>query len=61
VVLAHAASKARVHWRLTRHGKTVAHGAARARHGRLRLRLNDFGRLRTGRYTLRIAGLGSVR
>src|SRR5205807_9247981 len=46
----------RIHWRLLRRGHTVAHGVARAQHGRLQLRLSNLGHLRRGRYTLRIAG-----
>src|SRR5947208_777292 len=56
VVLVKKTSKARIHWRLLRRGHVVAHGVARAKHGRLQLRLSHLGHLRRGRYTLRIAG-----
>lgn len=47
---------ASVAWSLTRNGRTVAHGLARARDGRLRLRLSPLGNLPPGRYVLRLAG-----
>jgi hypothetical protein len=56
VVLFSHVSRARVHWRLSRGGKIVAHGVARARHGHVSLRLSHLAHLRPGRYTLRIAG-----
>ena len=56
VILVKKTSKARIHWRLLRRGHTVAHGVARAKHGRLQLRLSNLAHLRRGRYTLRIAG-----
>jgi streptogramin lyase len=56
VSLVHRSTSARVGWRLVRRGHTVARGTARARHGRLTLSLRQFGHLRRGRYTLRIAG-----
>src|SRR5205823_1613154 len=56
IVLVKKTSRARIHWRLLRRGHAVAHGVARAKHGRLQLRLSHLGHLRRGRYTLRIAG-----
>src|SRR5439155_955788 len=56
VVLVKKTSTARIHWRLLRRGHVVAHGVARAKHGRLQLRLSHLAHLRRGRYTLRIAG-----
>ncbi|TMM10377.1 MAG: hypothetical protein E6G00_07550, partial [Actinobacteria bacterium] len=56
VVLVKKTSQARIHWRLLRRGHAVAHGVARAKHGRVQLRLSHLGHLRRGRYTLRIAG-----
>src|SRR5947209_7423207 len=56
VVLVKKTSTARIQWRLLRRGHAVAHGVARAQHGRLQLRLSHLGHLRRGRYTLRIAG-----
>jgi hypothetical protein len=56
VVLARAAAKARIPWRLIRHGHTVAHGVALAQRGKVTLKLSDFSHFRRGRYTLRIAG-----
>src|SRR5439155_1448739 len=56
VVLVKKTSRARIHWRLLRRGHAVAHGVARAKHGRLQLRLSNLGHLRRGHYTLRIAG-----
>jgi len=46
-------TSAQLRWSLSRRGRTVAHGVALARRGRVALRL---GSLRRGRYTLRIAG-----
>ncbi len=46
----------RVAWRLTRSGRTVAHGLASTRHGRLVLDRKQFGRLEPGRYVLHLGG-----
>jgi hypothetical protein len=56
VVLTHLAGKAGVRWRLLRGARTVDHGVAHSRKRRLEVRLSKFGKLRHGRYTLRIAG-----
>jgi len=56
VKLAKPKSSASVAWRLTRRQRTVAHGVARARNGRVRLDLPHAGRLPPGRYVLHLAG-----
>jgi hypothetical protein len=49
-------SSASVAWRLTRRQRTVAHGVARARNGRISLALPGVDRLPPGRYVLHLAG-----
>ncbi len=56
VKLVDSKGSARVGWRLTRHGHTVAHGIARTRHGRITLPLSRIVRLHRGRYVLHVAG-----
>jgi hypothetical protein len=56
VKLAKPKSNASVAWRLTRRQRTVAHGVARARNGRIRLDLPGADRLPPGRYVLHLAG-----
>ena len=56
VVVVKKTSTARIHWQLLRRGHAVAHGVARAKHGRLQLRLSNLAHLRHGHYSLRIAG-----
>lgn len=56
VKLAKPKSSASVAWRLTRRQRTVAHGVARARNGRIRLDLPGANRLPPGRYVLHLAG-----
>ncbi len=56
VKLAKPKSSASVAWRLTRRQRTVAHGVARARSGRIRLDLPGADRLPPGRYVLHLAG-----
>jgi hypothetical protein len=51
-----AAARHTVKWRLTRRGRTVAHGTVRARNRRATIRLTKLAHLRAGRYTLHIAG-----
>ncbi len=56
VKLAKKKSSALIRWRLTRRQRTVAHGVARARNGRVRLDLPGADRLCPGRYVLHLAG-----
>jgi sugar lactone lactonase YvrE len=51
-----SAAQRRLHWRLTRHRHTFAHGVAVVRRGRATVRITGLGDLPKGRYMLRIAG-----
>jgi virginiamycin B lyase len=56
VKLLSSTSSARVSWHLTRNRRTVAHGVAHARHGRVKLAISRIEKLHKGRYVLHIAG-----
>jgi hypothetical protein len=56
LVSSSSSSSARVRWRLSRNGRTVAHGSVRARDGRATLRLSSLANLRNGRYVFRLGG-----
>jgi len=54
-----SARHGRVSWRLTRAGRTYAHGDTYARHGRAAIHVPGVNRLPAGRYKLRVAGAAS--